>query len=148
LSRYSNTGQAGHENRVSGISRLNNPPGLHRLAQTGFFLFGEDGFEGHLEGTLPVESEIFAGESLSQPVRAQVKAGVDNHDAHRSIILLIFFFAAIVAFYFNPNKTPATCWSSNPGMVCPGRIVTHVALVAAGQLGDPIPLLIPMKADN
>jgi len=42
----------------------------------------------------------------------------------------------------------AALFGLNPGAVLPGRIVPHVASVAAFQVGDPVTLLVLMKTYN
>jgi hypothetical protein len=77
-----------------------------------------------------------------------MKTRVDNHDAHKLVSLQDVFFVALLAFYFNPDKTLASCRGNNPGMIGPGRIVAYVALMATPQHRDPVAGFILVKTDN
>jgi hypothetical protein len=77
-----------------------------------------------------------------------MKLRVDNHNAHKSTSFQLIFFAALLAFYDDPNKTLASCRGHNPGMIRPGWIVAHVALMAALEHGDPVAEFILVETDN
>lgn len=46
----------------------------------------------------------------------------------------------------NPQPTVAALGSDDPGAAFPGRIVADMLVVSALQLGDPVPLLVLVKA--
>jgi len=42
----------------------------------------------------------------------------------------------------------ATFIGHNPGALDPGRVMTHMLVVPAGQAGDPVTLLVEMVTDD
>jgi hypothetical protein len=76
-----------------------------------------------------------------------VKTGIDKHDTHKLVSLQIICFAALLAFYFNPDKTLASGRSNNPGVVSPGGVVAYMALVATPEHRNPVANFILVKTD-
>jgi len=55
---------------------------------------------------------------------------------------------ALSASEFTTENTLATFGCCSPRPVCPRRIVAHMLVVPAFELGDPMTLLVLMKADD